>query len=91
MNIKNMGRFRITKELIEHNPDTVARIFAEMKCVPVRAEALFQPPVIEYFAISELFDEVDEYSRTPEYEIKVSEDEDGNLTVIATRIQEQQP
>jgi len=55
--------------MIDECPDLVKRIMGE--CIIVRAEHFFVSNVIEYYAISELFDEVKEGYLVCEYEVIV--------------------
>ena len=59
------GMFKIPNYMIDNYPDLVKRIMGE--CIIVRAESLYVSNVIEYYAISDWFDEVPEGYLANEY------------------------
>lgn len=68
------GRFRIYTEDVIAYTARIAEIFRVMKCVPVRAEALFVEAAVEYTALSDLFEPVGRGSIVPAYDIIVALD-----------------
>lgn len=64
------GVFHIPRRSIFESPDLVKKIMSQM--LIVRAEDMFVSSRIEYVAYSHLFDEVDQGSVAPHYEILVS-------------------
>ncbi len=83
MNSRQMGKFKIQEDIIRENPELVARAFALIHLVPIRAEMLFAERAIEFVAISDRFREVEQGVMCPEYEIKITDD--GNLLVEVIR------
>lgn len=77
MNNKNLGRFKISEQIVRDYPEKVAAVFAILKCVPVRAEMLFAEQIIWYTAISERFAEVPMGNLIPEYTLTVESDGAG--------------
>jgi len=70
MRSKKMGKFVISGALIENNPDDVMRLMGRM--IVVRAEFIYGPNVVEYTAISDYFEEVEEGLVLPEYQFAFS-------------------
>jgi hypothetical protein len=64
-NDRRIGKFYISTELIEFNPEIVKKIMSRM--IVVRAELLYHTFSIEYHAISSLFEPVNIGECTPEY------------------------
>jgi hypothetical protein len=79
MNKKRLGRFKISSRLIVENRKSVQAVFS--KVIPVRAEHLWAEDVVEYFAVSDCFDEVGLTEFIPEYTVMVKETEDGSSRV----------
>jgi len=85
MNSNQLGIITIGRSFICKQPSLVAKVFALIEFVPVRAEMLFVSDVIEYMGISSKFREVPPNVRPPEYDMAITEDtEGGNLTVEIT-------
>jgi len=83
---KRIGKFEVSRQMVFEEPDNVAKVFTEIKCVPVRAECMFARDVIEYIAISEKFDKIGTGQVPPEYALTIHQDDKGNITgVDATR------
>ncbi len=70
MKYEQMGRFTITGQLIRAYPERVAQVFAIIGCVPVRAEVT-EKDSVEYEAICELFDALDDGDKIPEYVLRI--------------------
>ncbi len=69
---KRIGRFRISNELIEKNPDAIQKAFAQV--IPVRAEQMLHIDAIEYCAISKHFEEIQEEQEAPYYDVTYNSD-----------------
>ena len=79
MTFDNKGIIRIDFEFVRKQPERVAEVFALMKFVPLKAEALYMYDVIEYHGLSAAFPEVKEGKRIPLYDIKITRSEAGNI------------
>ena len=82
MTDRNLGRFTIPGAMIREQPERIAEVFALLKLVPVRCEFLYHQNAAEYIAISERFPEVPTGMIIPEYQIKISQDEDGRVNLV---------
>lgn len=78
------GKFSVSMEIIRENPDFVMKLMG--MCVIVRAERMFVNDSIEYIALSELFDEVEEGHQIPEYNMIHIEDDDFTFPIVASKI-----
>lgn len=67
-----IGRFYISRSLIDSDPTAVQRIMA--RCIVVRAEILWHRDDIEYVAISGLFEKNSYHLVAPEYRILLDKD-----------------
>lgn len=81
MNNRNLGRFSITRELVDTDPEKVSQIFTLLKLVPVRVEMMY-PDKFDYIAISERFPEVKLGEMIPEYTLKITISEAGNIELV---------
>ena len=86
MNDRKLGKFRVTNELIHNNPQKVAEVFHLLNLVPVQIQFLWDRNEFEYIALSSQFDEVKEGSIVPDYDVIISEKEDGELSVSVKKI-----
>ena len=82
MNNRKLGRARISCDMIDREPNRVAEVFSLLKFVPVRAECLHYSDEIEYVAISERFATVPFGQIIPEYNLKITQDEDGRVNLV---------
>lgn len=82
MTDRNLGRFTMDANFIHSEPHRVAEVFALLKLVPVRCEFLFYMDKAEYVAISERFKEVPVGMWIPEYELRISQDDDGRVNTV---------
>lgn len=81
MNNRNLGRFSITRELVDTDPEKVSQVFTLLKLVPVRVEMIY-PGKFNYIAISERFPEVEFGKMIPEYTLKITESKAGNIELV---------
>jgi hypothetical protein len=94
MNKNNVGKVKILSDWIKDEPEKIAKVFAMLRFVPVRAELCFYDQCIHYVGISERFDEVPEHFTCPEYELEIQRGDDGwpscvivkNLSVVETTV-----
>lgn len=70
-----LGRFDIPREVILDDPETAIAITNGM--LIFRAEMMFHTDAVEYMTVSPMFDEIDNGSIPPYYEIIVEKNEDG--------------
>lgn len=75
---KRLGRFSVSMDLIEENPEVCRDLMG--KCIIVRAEAMYHVGRIDYVALSPDFNEVQEGEYIPEYGVRVHRD--GESTEI---------
>lgn len=74
MNDRQIGKIEVDEEFIRDHPGKIAEVFALLKLVPVRAELMFRNRSIEYYALSDQFDEIPEWEVVPGYKIEVEFD-----------------
>ena len=79
---KRYGKFTVTQEVVENNPEEWARTLAEMQFVPLRVERMYSNYGFEYIGYSPLFDEVEEGMIPPEYRINLTRTDTRSLTGI---------
>lgn len=70
---RRIGKFSISRRLIEDAPDTCLLVMA--KVIVIRAEMLFESNSVEYVALSQLFDEVPQDCESPTYRVMVNLDD----------------
>jgi hypothetical protein len=68
---KRIGRFEMSRELIERDPETARAIMG--RCIVVRCEMMYEHDTLEYVALSPDFDEVQQGMIAPEYDVIISE------------------
>ena len=64
-----IGKFRVSRELVENHHDEVVEMFCQLKIVVVRAEMMYAGDYIEYMGISPKFKDNDLMYIPPEYTI----------------------
>lgn len=62
---KRLGKFSISTELLEQNPEAVMKIMG--RCIILKAESLDYKRMYEYYAYSPHFDIITEGECAPEY------------------------
>ncbi len=85
MKYSQMGRFTITRQLIRAYPERAAQAFAIIGCVPVWADET-EDGQIEYKAVCELFDALDDGDKIPEYTIRIERDGSAITGVSVERV-----
>lgn len=64
-----IGKFSISKEIIDNNPNSVVDILFNLKIIPIRAETLYYSNAVEYIGLSPYFDDNPENMVIPIYVI----------------------
>jgi hypothetical protein len=82
MTTQQIGRFSVCADWIRLDPAKVARMFAMMDCVVVRAEMLYAEHRIDYIALSPRFREIACGAVTPKYEIICTDHPNGELWTV---------
>ena len=85
MKTNRIGKFELDSEYIRNEPELIAKLFAVMEFIPVRAEFMYLGNKIHYEGYSCLFDDSPDYQVAPSYEIVI--DHSPNIfNVKATRL-----
>ena len=71
MGLKKLGRFQVTIDLLETEPENIRKVMSNF--LVLRAET-FYPDYIEYLAYSPLFEEIKEGSIAPFYMVNINFD-----------------
>jgi hypothetical protein len=71
MDKRRIGRFAMSLELVERDPDTARAIMG--RCIVVRCEMMYEHQTLKYIALSPDFDEVPYGEITPEYRVIISD------------------
>lgn len=74
-----IGQFKIDRDDIEENPEAVRAIMGTV--IPIRAEMMFASNRIEYIALCDDFEEIEDGTEPPWYEIEGIEEKDGEVEV----------
>lgn len=86
MNFKKRGKFSIDmKALYYHGPKMLGKVFKDI--VVLRAEHMIVHDRIDYVAIGEVFDEIEDSMETPKYEcdFHAFKTKNGSRTLIKWR------
>lgn len=83
---KRYGSFLISMPLLDTELTTVWLVMEKLKAVVVEANAHYQSNSIKYTAISPLFDEIPDEETPPLYDLFVSKEMDGSITLEVERI-----
>lgn len=67
---KRLGRFAMSRQLVERDPETARAIMG--RCIVVRCEMMYAHDTLEYVALSPDFDEVQHGEIAPEYDVIIS-------------------
>lgn len=68
---RRIGRFAMSRQLVERDPETARSIMG--RCIVVRCEMMYASKTLEYVALSPEFDEVPQGEITPGYDVIISE------------------
>lgn len=82
MNIRQLGKFFIDRQWVKEEPEKVAEVFAMLKLVPLRCDGFFGRDRVEYIGISERFTEIQQGMIIPEYTLKITQSEAGNIELV---------
>ncbi len=78
------GKLYVSGEMVKE--DELGKVLAKMEFVPLRVEYLYVEDRFEYTGNSPLFDNVEIGMLVPEYHIKITKAEDGEIFVVAKKI-----
>jgi len=81
-----LGQFNIQRSAIIESPELVMAITARM--IIYRAEMMFHKDCVEYIAISDLFDEVEQGECPPEYMMVIEITDEGTYVVSAQKMRD---
>ena len=73
MKTNRIGKFELDVTYIRKEPEFIAKVFAVMEFIPVRAEFMYATNKIHYEGYSCLFDEIPECQVTPTYSINMGD------------------
>lgn len=79
MSSRQLGKFTISRYLIENDTEFISDVFSALKLIPVRSELMFHNDTMEYIAISKYFREVPMGSEIPEYVFNFTRNRDAEL------------
>jgi len=77
--VRRLGRFNVSRMLLREQPERLKPLFAEM--IVVEAQMRWERDSVEYLAMSDRFDVVEEGMMCPLYEITFRKDEEGRVTM----------
>lgn len=83
LNNRRIGRILINTTLLLKEPEVVKNILNGM--IVVRAEQLFEHDAIEYIAIGDMFEEIAEGEKAPNYQVNVKYNEDNSTEISFER------
>ena len=69
MKTNRIGKFELDVTYIRKEPEFIAKVFAVMEFIPVRAEFMYLSNKIQYEGYSCLFDDSPDYEVAPTYSI----------------------
>lgn len=85
IDLKKRGIIKISRPVIDNMDfETLSSLFS--KVIPVWCEYQFHNNTIEYHCISELFDDVEEDTATPEYQVWFKRDSGVSLFTHVERV-----
>ena len=85
MKTNRIGKFELDSDYIRNEPELIAKVFAIMEFIPVRAEFMFAGNKMKYLGYSCLFDDILDCQIPPRYAIAI--DNSPNIfNVEATRL-----
>ena len=74
--MRRIGRFKLDCRLIDKEPEVCKSILSGL--IIVEAEAHYHNDTIEYVALGDVFEEVDQHSVVPDYTVIVTTTEYGD-------------
>ena len=79
---RQIGRFGVYETTLREHPELVAEIFKKMSCVPVHINFHFPSRILEFHALSNLFNEVPDGRVPPDYVIAFTTCENDSGQVV---------
>mgnify|MGYP006873016813 CR=1 FL=1 len=76
---KRIGKFKVTDDMINHNPDVVKGVMGE--CIIIGAKHNENNRLMEYIAINDHFQETAGYINPPEYIVEIIRHTSGNFDI----------
>jgi hypothetical protein len=73
------GRVYVSRDVLQDNPDEVREILGQILITDARARMIQND--IEYSGYSEQFEEQEDHNNIPVYDINITQDDDGNMSV----------
>lgn len=77
--VRRLGRFLVSRTLLREQPEQLKPLFSEM--IVVEAQMRWERDSVEYLAMSDRFEVVEEGVMCPLYEITFRKDEEGRVTM----------
>lgn len=81
--IQHRGRFAVPGRIVEHDFDGAQKIFKDM--IVTRCEFMHGSQMFEYEACGPMFSKVEDYQRTPVYDVITRRD--GSITFDLAKVQ----
>ena len=82
MRHRNLGKIKISRNVIDNELGVVIKVFSILKLIPVKTEWVYDADAVEYTAISDRFDELPENTIIPEYKIIIKADGNGDVVNV---------
>ena len=82
MSWENKGVLEVSLDIIRDSPALVARIFADIRLVVIRAENLYERNTVRYQALSPHFELCHRHGVAPIYTINITRDEYNAISDI---------
>lgn len=83
INDRRMGHFKVHEKTIARDRGVVQHLMS--RCIILRAEFSYSSQCFEYYAVSDLFDEVPKGQLIPHYEIVSRKKENGEIMTTAVK------
>lgn len=81
---KRRGSVKVTRTLLVQNPEEMRHVLSNL--LIVRAENDFITDTITYYAYSELFEPIEDLNEPPRYNLVVTREQDGKISVRAEKV-----
>ena len=79
-NVKRIGKFQVSDDLIKHG--AWVEILEQLSFVPVKVEMHWRINGFEYVGFSPLFRELEQSELTPEYDLQVMVNDSGKIEEV---------
>lgn len=79
---RRLGKFKISTGMLLDDLATAVQVFKMLEIVPMRAECMFHLESVEYIAFSNRFEEISYLDEPPEYKLKITKSEAGNVELV---------